>query len=216
MRMTRTEFDTRLAEGKLALTFVGMSGIGKTYHSKQLPNLGFRYLSCDDLIAARLKSPARLETVTDVGRWMGQPYSEGYRDREKAYLDMEEEVTRESIEGLDQNTVVDTTGSIVYLSESICTSVKQKLLVVYFNATSDVYERMLSLYHADPKPVVWGAAFKMEKGEDALSALRRSFPILLDYRAKKYAEIADVVLPASKAWDIEDGQHLLQLIREQL
>ncbi len=216
MRMTREEFDKRLEGGRLALTFIGMSGIGKTYHAKQLRDLGFKYISCDDIIATRLKSPTRLETVTDVGRWMDQPYSEGYRERERAYLDLEEEVTREALEGLDQNTAVDTTGSIVYLPEYLGASVKENLLVVYFKAEPDVYERMLALYQADPKPVVWGDAFEMEKGESSLSALTRSFPKLLDYRARRYEEIADATLPASGVWDIAGGQRLLQMVRENL
>ncbi|OGG79812.1 hypothetical protein A3A39_00910 [Candidatus Kaiserbacteria bacterium RIFCSPLOWO2_01_FULL_54_13] len=214
--MTREEFDRRLAEGGLALTFVGMSGIGKTRRAKQLRDVGFKYVSCDDLIAERLKSPSKLETVTDVGRWMGQPYEEGYREREKAYLDLEEEITRELLEDLRQNTMVDSTGSIVYLSDSLCEDVKKKLLVVYLKAEPDIYERMLALYHADPKPVVWADAFKMEKGESTLSALARSFPKLLDYRARKYEEMADVTLPAKAVWDIADGQLLLQLTREAL
>lgn len=216
MRLTREEFDKRLAEGTLALTFVGMSGVGKTRRAKQLRDIGFKYISCDDLIATRLKSPSKLETLTDVGRWMSQPYSEGYREREKAYLDLEEEMTRESLENLDQNTIVDSTGSVVYLSYSLCESIRKKLLVVYVKAEPDIYERMLALYHADPKPVVWGDAFTMEKGESTLSALTRSFPKLLDYRARKYQEMADVTLSAMDVWDVPNGERLLELVREKL
>ena len=213
MRMTRKEFDHRLKDGTLALTFIGMSGIGKTYHAKRLKRLGFKYISCDDLIAGQIK----LRNVTDVGLWLGQPYTPGYKKKERMYLKLEEKMTRAAITRISRNTIVDSTGSIIYLSSALRKHVKKRMLVVYFRAEPDIYERMLTLYLADPKPVVWGSSFKQKKGENPRKALARSFSGLLDFRAKRYTNLADVTIPAKL---IRNGfgtpKRLLRLTRDRL
>src|SRR3989344_1988099 len=155
MRLSRHEFDARMAENKLTLTFIGMSGIGKTHRARQFVPLGFRHRSCDDVIASRVSGTASLGNVTDVGVWMGQPNREGYGDRERQYLNLENTAAKDILDSVDGNTVIDTTGSIIYVSKDTQRRLKKDSLVVYFEASPEVHERMLEVYLDDPKPVGW-------------------------------------------------------------
>ena len=217
MRMTRREFDRRFAENVLAFAFIGMSGVGKTHQAKQFISLGFRYISCDDLIAPRISSMTKLRNVTDVGIWMGQPYSKGYRERERRFLELEEEVTREALGNIKENTVIDTTGSVIYLSEALHQRLKENSIIVYFKTAPEMYKHMLKIYLDNPKPVVWGDSFRLKKGEDERAALERSYPELLEFRAKKYQEFADVTIAhevLQENWD--DAELLLRAIQDSL
>ena len=213
----RRDFDRRFAENSLALAFIGMSGIGKTHQAKQFVPLGFRHISCDDLIAPRISGMTKLRNVTDVGIWMGQPYSKGYREREHRFLELEEKVTREAIDSIKGNTIIDTTGSVIYLSETIRQGLKENSFVVYFKAAPEMYKRMLKVYLENPKPVVWGDSFRLKKGEDERAALKRSYPELLEFRARKYQELADVTITHDvlhECWD--DVKLLRNTIRDGL
>ncbi|KKW47120.1 hypothetical protein A3C21_04025 [Candidatus Kaiserbacteria bacterium RIFCSPHIGHO2_02_FULL_59_21] len=212
MRTTQEAFDRLLAKQKLVLTFIGMSGIGKTRHARRLALLGFQHISCDDLIAPRISN--MLQNVTDVGVWMGQPYSKRYRERERRFLELEEEVTREALLQVEGNAVIDTTGSVIYLSESLLQQLKENSLVVYFKAVPEMYERMLKVYLSDPKPVVWGDSFRRKKGENEATALKRSYPDLLEFRAKRYQELADVTIPFETRQETSlEAERLLRNIR---
>src|SRR3989344_6069827 len=209
MQMTREEFYLRREARGLTVTFIGMSGIGKTHLAKQLGTLGFTLICADDLIAPRISRESPLRNVTDVGLWLGQPYSEGYGEREKLYLHVEEEVMGGILDGAEGNTVIDTTGSVIYLSDNVRRELKEKSLIAYFEATPEMYDHMLQHYLDDPKPVVWGDSFRQAKDEDREEALARSYPKLLEFRAKKYEELSDLTIPAgavreSKAWNDPD------------
>lgn len=47
----------------------------------------------------------------------------------------------------------------------------------------------------DPKPVVWGQSFNKKEGESDHDALVRCYPELLEFRARRYANLADITLP---------------------
>ena len=217
MRLSRQEFDARMAENKLTLTFIGMSGIGKTHRARQFIPLGFRHLSCDDVIASRVSGTASLKNVTDVGVWMGQPNREGYRNREQQYLKLEDMAVKEILDAADGNSVIDTTGSVVYVSKDTQRRLKKDSLVIYFEASPEVHERMLEVYLDDPKPVVWDGVFHTAKGENEQTAFKRCYPLLLKFRAKKYKELADITVPYEVMRDSWwDGERLFEVIREQL
>src|SRR3989344_7395311 len=215
MQLTLQEFDRRIAENRLTITFIGMSGIGKTHRALQFVSLGFRHRSCDTMIASRVSSLASLHNVTDVGVWMGQPYSEGYRGREQQYLKLEDAATKDILGTIEGNTVIDTTGSVVYVPKNTQQRLKKDSLVVYFEANREMYQRMLDVYLDDPKPVVWGDVFRVVKGESEQATFKRCYPILLESRAKKYKELADITVPHEVMRDSWwDGERMFEVIRE--
>ena len=215
MQLTRQEFDGRIAENNLTLTFIGMSGIGKTHRARQFVPLGFRHRSCDTMIALHVSSVASLQNVADVGVWMGQPYSEGYRSRERQYLKLENAATKDILGTIEGNTVIDTTGSVIYAPMDTQQRLKKDSLVIYFEASPEIYERMLEVYLDDPKPVVWGDVFRSVKGEGEQGTFKRCYPILLESRAKKYKELADITVPYEVMRDSWwDGERLFEVIRE--
>ena len=78
---------TLLKSEAVQLSLIGMSGAGKSYWSKRMESLGFQMYSCDDLIAERLgqKLEEKGKSTINLAKWMGQPFSEGYR-RQKLFI----------------------------------------------------------------------------------------------------------------------------------
>ena len=210
MHLTSEVFNDLLANKKLTLTFIGMSGIGKTHFANMLARAGFKHMSCDDLIAPRISNS--LHNVADVGIWMGQPYSEGYRERERHFLELEEDVTKGALRSAESNTVIDTTGSVIYLSKEVTNSLKNNSLIIYFEARSSIYQEMLARYLTEPKPVIWGSSFTKTNDETDEDALKRCYPGLLRFRAKKYRQLADVTLPQQLASSFRDAEDVLRAI----
>ncbi len=110
----------------MRLSLVGMSGSGKSFWSRKLSRSGFRRICCDDFIAARLAAELGTQggSIAAVGRWMGFPFERHYKEREASYLASEVEVMAQILGELSQNaenqeedTVVDTTGSVIYTGE---------------------------------------------------------------------------------------------------
>jgi shikimate kinase len=217
MQLSPKEFDDRLHQGKLHLALIGMSGMGKTLRSRQLKEHGFRNIDCDGAIAVALTDLLQTEDANGLGRWMGQPYESGYKEREQEYLAYEARAMEEAFANLAGNTVIDTTGSIVYLSEIIHRQLRNKTLVVHLEANGETRERMFEIYMADPKPVVWGTLFSKKNDEGDGDALMRSYGELLTFRHQRYRELADISLPHN----IARHKHLsaagfLQAIRDRL
>lgn len=185
----------------MTISLIGMSGSGKSYLSKKLESYGFKRYCCDDLIEKKLeKKLEKSNGIQDVARWMGQPYDKQYEVNSKEYLDCEKEVLNEILTEIENdkskynNIVIDTTGSVIYTGEEILKKLSQNTKVVYLQVPDKVKEEMYQLYINDPKPVVWGDAFEQKPGEESIDALKRCFPDLLLFRAKKYEELSDIKL----------------------
>ena len=201
MKLTQQDFVERRKANELSIALVGMSGMGKSYRAEQLGGLGFAHYCVDNEIAKRISALLPSEDVGGLALWMGQPYADLYADRERQYLDLEERMTRRGVESAVGNRIVDTTGSVVYLSPELLAKLKDEMLVVYMEANNAVRERMFEQYIKDPKPVVWGASFVRRGGESDLAALTRCYPELLEYRASRYRALADISLPYAIARD---------------
>lgn len=205
--LTKNEINTRLSENRLAIALIGMSGMGKTYWAQKLAREdGFLHYNCDDEIAARIAEVLPSVDVGGLAAWMGQPYSDGYRERELKYLELEEDITRDGLAcchaGLDsasrnknkKNVVIDTTGSVIYLSIVTLNALKQHALIVYLQANQAMKDALFENYLRDPKPVVWRGCFNKQGDETDHAALARCYPELLEYRSKRYQALADVTL----------------------
>lgn len=186
----------------MKLSFIGMSGVGKSYWAKQLAQAGYHHLDCDAMIAERLGEIVTPEASEDlvhaVGRWMGMPWVEGYVDREARYLELESVVTAHAIDQLAEsgghNTVIDTTGSVIYTGELLLGRMKNFTTVVYFDVPDDVRQEMVELYLREPKPVLWQGMYQPKPGESQGDALARCYADLLADRAERYRALAHVVV----------------------
>lgn len=189
-------------EGRISL--VGMSGCGKTVVSTKLErDAGWQALHCDDLIAEKLVGvlPAAATDANALSAWMGQPYTKGFEQRQKQYLDLERAVVDESLakmEATDAGAIVlDTTGSVIYLGDDVAQRIRASTTVVYLKVSPAEQDRMLERYFSDPKPVIWAELYQPRSGEDPEVALRRCYSDLCRWRAAQYERWAHVVIPVS-------------------
>lgn len=187
----------------MRLALIGMSGSGKSYWSAQLAECGFRHFCCDALIAARL-APELIrpdESRITMGEWMGFPYRPQYTEREARYLACEVAVLEEILVRLEREAsscegdiVVDTTGSVVYAGEPLLSRLRQQTMIVHMATPPQVQARMLELYLANMRPVLWRGMFDRRPGESNEAALARCYPRLLSSRGRLYEQLADVTV----------------------
>ncbi len=187
------------------LALIGMSGTGKSYWSKKMGEKGYQWYNCDDMIAERLgsKLPGIGNSTRDLAKWMGQPFSEGYIEAEKLYLELEESVVEHICDELEMATeknvpvVVDTTGSLIYLQKKLLNRLRALTRMVHLRLPEEKHEQLFENFINDPKPVIWEGKFKPRKGETLQNALSRCYKELLSYRNERYSLIADYVFDYS-------------------
>ena len=187
------------------LALIGMSGAGKSYWSKKMEEKGYRWYNCDDMIAERLgmELPGIGNSTLILAKWMGQPFSEGYIEAEKLYLELEEAVVEHICDELEQASeinapvVVDTTGSLIYLQKKLLNRLRALTKMVHLRLPEEKHEQLFENFINDPKPVTWEGKFKPRKGENPQNSLRRCYKELLSYRNERYSLIADNVLDYS-------------------
>jgi len=197
-----TDCTSHIAHPTSHIAFIGMSGVGKSYWAKQLAQAGWLHLDCDAMIAERLSEIIEIGDGEDpahaVGRWMGNPWDDGYEARAARYLELEQTVTTRALDQLrehgSQPVVIDTTGSVIYTGGETLTHLKQKTRVVYFEVPDAVRQQMVELYLREPKPVLWQGGYKPTPGEPQADALARCYAGLLADRAERYGKLADVTI----------------------
>lgn len=187
MILSRNEFDQKFSEGSLKIAFIGMSNIGKSHWSQALRDYkDFSIISVDNEIEKDLG----LADMSAMASWMGYPFEEKYEKHVQQYLHLEEEKTHIQIP--EGNFILDTTGSVIYLSENLREFLRKNFLIVCFDASEAMRQEMAALYFEEPKSIVWGNDFHMKEGELGIDALRRCYPELLNNRKKLYRELGDV------------------------
>ena len=187
------------------LALIGMSGAGKSYWSKKMEEKGYRWYNCDEMIAERLgpELPEKGNTILNLAKWMGQPFSEEYIKAEKLYLELEEAVVEHICDELEQATeindpvVVDTTGSLIYLQKKLLNRSRALTKMIQLRLPEEKHEQLFENFINDPKPVIWEGKFKPRKGETPQNALRRCYKDLLSFRNERYSLLADYVLDYS-------------------
>lgn len=189
----------------MVITFIGLSGCGKSYLAERLAEeRGFKNICCDDLIEEKLTNFLKdggYQNIEGVAKWMGLPYEPNFDAHQKLYLQKEEEVMREVLAslgddgwGLQQDYVIDTTGSVIYLDEEFLKGLKQRSRIIYLGIPDSELEFMFKQYLEQPKPVIWNDLYKPLPGEDDISALKRCYPELIRNRTERYYKYADVTL----------------------
>ena len=189
-------------EHLMRLSFIGMSGTGKSHWSSQLVEQGYQRFCCDDLIEQRLKP--ELTTVDgrtmSMGEWMGFPYEPHYPEREAKYLQYEVKILNEILAHIEanprsnRNIIIDTTGSVIYMGTDLLERLRKLTTIVYLDTPLAVQERMRSAYCTNPAPVVWRDKFNQQPDETHEAALARCYPDLLASRTREYKKWADITL----------------------
>ena len=211
-QLSPEEFDAHIQNGTFRLAFVGMSNAGKSYRSKVLhKELGFLWYHVDEEIAKALG-----KNTDGLAAWMGYPTSEGYSEREREYMDLENKFTLSvSMQTNGKNLVFDTTGSVVHLPRATLLSLRENCLVVHVDVGEASLDAMVEKFFANPKPVAWGGHLTIRTGENEEEALRRSYPVLLQGRLKAYRALAHVNVPALELRE-QSADETLRIIRDKL
>lgn len=187
-----------------------MSQVGKSYYSKMLEEQkGFYRFDCDAIIAGRIDIDSKLPINPNVSPtrrlavWMGVPGDPGYEEKRDEYLKLEEGVMRDILiylnglspeEKRSHNFVIDTTGSVVHLSDEIKESLKDVSDEVAYLVSSKVNEdHLLRNFLKEPKPIVFPDGMYQDDPERGKRRNRViAYQRLLDYRSKFYKELQTI------------------------
>ncbi|PXF43567.1 hypothetical protein BWQ96_06679 [Gracilariopsis chorda] len=219
--LTVDAFNDKIQSNCLPLCLVGMSNCGKSHWSTQLMlHRNFHRICVDDLIEQAIKpelSKLSYSGIDGMAKWMGFPSDEQFNARQNRYLMHEGRITSSAIPKANANTVLDTTGSVIYLNDSTLERLKNDYLVIHLKATDDMLEGLTQNFFETPKPVVWGDTFHREEHETPMDAIRRCYPILLRDRRERYAELAHITIPATFSLSREvDLEEFLEYLCKQL
>ncbi len=214
MRLTKAEFNARYAAGKLHIAFIGMSNIGKSYTATRLSKThNFQLVEVDRLIREELGKGS----MADFAAWQGQPYTDGYDDREALSIKLETNATRKAIARAMGNTLLDTTGSVIYVDSDVTEKLKRDFLIVHIAAGPEDLERLKEDYFALPKPLVWRGYYKKMDGKTKEDSILDCYPSLLNSRKTAYENLADISLSSSFVLDkITSMEIIFSAIRNQL
>lgn len=198
--LTQWEMMKHVENGDFRLGFVGMSNCGKSYRSRVLSEQGdFYWYEVDREIQKKMG----FADMDEISSWMGSPGDSWFEQREKEYLQKEEECTHlEWLDTQEKNLVFDTTGSVIYLSEQTRSWLKSKCLLVHIDVGLDAIAMMLERYLKEPKPVSWNGMLTQQEWETKTQSLERCYPELLKDRLIRYTEFSHITIPSSELKDL--------------
>jgi bifunctional aspartokinase / homoserine dehydrogenase 1 len=216
-------FLNNLKKQRLVISLIGMSNIGKSTWSRRLAKTGFKHICCDELIEEKLTPELQAlgySGIKEVAKWLGQPYAEDFMDKQQQFLELEKETMNEvvkEIQSCEENIVVDSTGSLIYIDEEAIKELNQNSLVIHIEPTDDMKQAMFETYIKEPKPVIWGDSYQPNPGESNEAALSRCYHDLLEYRLSKYRQHADITLSYKELdCDLVNEKEFLELITKKL
>jgi shikimate kinase len=207
----------------IKLSFIGMSGSGKSHWAQKLAGAGFRVIGIDDRIEKKLASELAEgghRGIGGVAAWMGWPDDPAYRERENKYLECEIRSMGKALAEIEasgeEGAILDTTGSVVYTGDEICRRMQQLTTVVYLEASRAEEELLIARYLSDPKPVLWGDEFVQRPGESTHDAIARCYPQLIAHRRKLYERYAHLIVSMDLLRNVNlDARGFLELLEGQ-
>lgn len=203
MKLSAKQFLKHHEDKTLQLAFVGMSNIGKSFTAKRIADkFGYKLIEVDKLIWEEL----HLDTMEEFAEWQGHPYEEGYAEREALSVDMENVATKRALEMSQGGTIVDTTGSVIYVDPTIRRKIKEQCYVVHIKAETSDMERLKWDYFDNPKPLIWGNQYRPKPNLSDRENIYECYPKLLMSRAKEYAAMADVTITSSFVLDPDNDE----------
>lgn len=195
MKLSPQAVRTRYEGGSLKIALLGMSNIGKSHFAHQLQSqFGFSVIEVDAAIQKRLGETS----MSAHAAWLGQPYSDGYAQREAKAVQLESEATSNAIDGCLAlgNAVLDAPGSMIYIEDNVLARLKSEFLCIYLEANSSDIDRLKSLYYTEPKPLIWNDNYDSKLAVNPDEAVMASYENLLAKRSQIYSALADLTLSA--------------------
>lgn len=227
MKLSKKEFQQRVREHTLRIAFVGMSNIGKSRLAKDMERKGgWTRLDIDGAICERLEK----RDLRELAVWLGFPADARYAENEQHYLAIENEETFAAIEyarTLSGSVVLDTTGSVVYLSQETLREMKRDFFVIHVGTSAKDVDELFETYKNNPKPVVWHGMYKeAPHGNDFLDIttpeaqaqkdLEHSYRSLLADRLMRYTLVADATINRFVLYKPKTIPDLLRAIEKSL
>ncbi len=187
MKLSKQEF---LEQPRRAITFIGMSGVGKSHLSLQLEDWGWHNYSCDYLIGtkylgAQLEGAVSADNILNLSEFVGQIGSpdkggvglDEFARRQKMYYEAECAVLRdmpEALGGVAGDFVNDSSGSLCEIEEAaILDAVGQQTLFIYLRVPSSQHSKILERALEYPKPLFFPKAFF----DEHLAAFQKEFSV---------------------------------------
>ncbi len=189
----------------MRLSFVGMSGIGKSHWSSLLVERGFKCFCCDDFIANLIAEKLASELISpdgskkSIGEWMGFPYEPQFKRCQEKYLTYEAEVLDKTLTHLETDddlgdVIIDNTGSVIYTRQDLLERLAQQTTIIYLDTPLEIQTKLHAAYCANPRPIIWLDKFNKKPEETKQEALARCYPQLLASRVIIYKQWADITL----------------------
>ncbi|MCC6598484.1 MAG: hypothetical protein IT559_06820 [Alphaproteobacteria bacterium] len=168
MKLSAEEF---LKKDRKAITFIGMSGVGKTYLSGVLAQGGWRRYSCDyeigtkhmrEALAGAVETPEDLSALSAFIGKLGNPDTGGlplaeFKRRQKCYYDAECASiagVQAALHAAPENFVHDSTGSLCeILDESLIENLGAQTFFIYLKASPEEEEIVKARAISHPKPL---------------------------------------------------------------
>lgn len=198
MQLSRSEFDRLYAEKELRIAFIGMSNIGKSFTGSRLSKAyEFELIQVDQLIWETLGH----DSMEEFAAWQGQPYSEGYSEREAQSIALESDATSKALDMPIGNAILDTTGSVIYTKANVQQKLLSNWYVVHISASSHDIEQLKIRYFEHPKPLIWNGHYIRTPEQTADEAILNSYSNLLASRAKNYTALADKTIASDVILD---------------
>lgn len=173
MKISKHEF---LKNPRKSLTFLGMSGVGKTYLSGKLEGWGWARYSCDyeightylrEQLAGQKLSPDDIGALSGFIGKLGNPAKGGlsldeFKNRQKYYYDAECSAVRgvaDVVGSAGAHFVHDSTGSLCeIMDEELLEQLGRMTLFVYIKATPEEEKLVLERAQKYPKPLFFPPA----------------------------------------------------------
>lgn len=171
-----------------AITFLGMSGAGKTHLACQLEAWGWMNYSCDYEIGSKYMkdalqgggafSSANIEALATYLGKLGDPAKGGhpralFEERQRAYYNAEVQAVshmREALADTEKHFVHDSTGSLCEIEDdALIDDIGQKTLFVYLKISPEQENIVLDRAQKYPKPLFFPKDFLAEKVEEYLA-----------------------------------------------
>lgn len=199
MQLSRHAFEKSYEDGTLRLAFIGMSNIGKSYTAMRLARyFNFDLIEVDKLIREDLGH----NDMDAFAKWQGQPFSEGYLERETQSIALEAKAIQRAMHIQGGNRILDTPGSVIYTGKETIETLKRTHFIVYIEAADDIVESLKLNYFKNPKPLIWKGIFESKAGQSNEEAILESYPKLLKTRSAAYEKLADHTLSSDFILDL--------------
>ena len=186
----------------MKIALIGMSTVGKSYWSEKLATTGFERIDLDGIIARyfdKRVGTSQSQILASMSQWLGLPHEAHFAEKEQIFKQYEEDALKYAIsvlekKGKDARVIVDTGGSLVYVSPQYWQLFKQYVHIVYLKMDEKKHQTLIDNYLREPRAMLWNGCFDPQNGESLHQTYSRCYPNLVKRREKEYDIYADCTI----------------------